>query len=63
MKTKWIERAVELLQKEEPLDAEEIVSRVFDGEEDASFDDMANLFGMVLPPTERNILAFLMKGE
>ncbi|MFN2938259.1 hypothetical protein ACKX2D_04340 [Lachnospiraceae bacterium YH-ros2226] len=63
MKTKWIERAEELLQKEEPLAAEEIVSRVFDGEEDASFDDMANLFGMVLPQTERNILAFLMKGE
>ena len=63
MKTKWIERAEELLQKEEPLSAEEIVSRVFDGEEDASFDDMANLFGMVLPQTERNILARLMKGE
>jgi hypothetical protein len=63
MKTKWIERAEELLQKEEPLSAEEIVSRVFDWEEDASFDDMANLFGMVLPQTERNILAFLMKGE
>ena len=63
MKTKWIERAEELLQKEEPLSAEEIVSRVFDGEEDASFDDMANLCGMVLPQTERNILARLMKGE
>ncbi|MFN2925485.1 hypothetical protein ACKX2L_01005 [Lachnospiraceae bacterium YH-ros2228] len=63
MKTKWIERAEELLQKEERLSAEEIVSRVFDGEKDASFDDMADLFGMVLPQTERNILAFLMKGE
>lgn len=63
MKTQWIERAEELLQKEEPLSAEEIVSRVFDGEEDASFDDMADLFGMVLPQTERNVLALLMKGE
>lgn len=63
MKTKWIERAEKLLQKDEPLSAEEIVSHVFDGEKDASFDDMADLFGMVLPQTERNILAFLMKGE
>ena len=63
MKTQWIERAEELLQKEEPLSAEEIVSHVFDGEEDASFDDMADLFGMVLPQTERNVLALLMKGE
>lgn len=63
MKTQWIERAEELLQKEEPLSAEEIVSRVFDGEEDADFDDMADLFGMVLPQTERNVLALLMKGE
>jgi len=63
MKAQWIERAEELLQKEEPLSAEEIVSRVFDGEEDASFDDMADLFGMVLPQTERNVLALLMKGE
>jgi hypothetical protein len=63
MKTKWIEGAEELLQSEEPLSAEEIVSRVFDGEEDASFDDMADLFAMVLPQTERNVLALLMKGE
>lgn len=63
MKTQWIERAEELLQKEEPLSAEEIVSRVFDGEEEANFDDMADLFGMVLPQTERNVLALLMKGE
>lgn len=63
MKAQWIERAEELLQKEEPLSAEEIVSRVFDGEEDADFDDMADLFGMVLPQTERNVLALLMKGE
>ena len=63
MKAQWIERAEELLQKEEPLSAEEIVSHVFDGEEDASFDDMADLFGMVLPQTERNVLALLMKGE